>query len=86
MNLLVAIEGDQGTPVRMWKTVEKVDRKTVCDFIDRWGQTFEPEDNEFSPGPDKAERESIADCLLADGDSYWWDEEWCFQIHREECA
>ena len=82
MELICAIEGDQGTPVRMWKTVAKVGRKIAEAFVEKWANTY-MQKTDFSPALTRDEKLEIVNGLMNDGDSYWFDETWCFQIHRE---
>lgn len=83
MELICVIEGDQGAPIRMWKTVKKVDRKVVEDFVGRWADIFMPP-SDFYPNFTDEDKTEIVNGLLNDGDSWWFDETWCFQIHRQE--
>jgi hypothetical protein len=82
MELICAIEGDQGTPVRMWSTVAKVGPKVVEAFVERWANIYMPP-SDFHPALTREEKMEIVRGLLADGDSWWFDETWCFQIHRD---
>jgi hypothetical protein len=83
MELICVIEGDQGAPIRMWKTVKKVDRKVVEDFVGKWADIFMPP-SDFYPNLTDEDKAEIVNGLLNDGDSWWFDETWCFQIHRQE--
>lgn len=83
MELICVIEGDQGTPVRMWQTVKKADKKTVEAFVEKWAQTYMPE-SDFLYNITAEDKAEIVNGLLNDGDSWWFDETWCFQIHRQE--
>jgi len=82
--LLCVIEGDQGTPVRMWsliKTGEKK-RQKVKDFVDEWANIFCPP-NEFHKEISESEKQEIVENVMKMG-SYWYDETWCFQLHNTE--
>lgn len=83
MELICAIEGDQGTPVRMWKTAKKLNRKIVEDFVAKWAKIYMPR-SDFYPSFTEEDKQEIVNGLLNDGDSWWFDETWCFQIHRQE--
>ena len=65
MELICVIEGDQGAPIRMWATANKIDRKFIKKFIDKWVDVFMPS-TEFNYCPTKKERDEIVRGLVDD--------------------
>ena len=73
--ILMAIEGDRSTPVRMARIVKNYTKDALRDFVRDWAEEY--------TSMDENEIEELVNGVWNDGDKWWWDETWCIQVYRD---
>jgi hypothetical protein len=73
--ILLAIEGDRSTPVRMARIVKNYTKDALRDFVRDWAEEY--------TSMDEDEIEELVNGVWNDGDKWWWDETWCIQVYRD---